>query len=83
MCSAVRRTDPGTIDVTFFAGIRPDLNPDALVWSHTKRTGVARNPLRKSEKLLERIQTQLQFIANTPALVRSFFMHPPVAGITD
>ena len=73
----------GRLTLHFLPGYAPDLNPDALVWSHTKRTGVARNPLRKGEKLLERIQSQLQFIANTPALVRSFFMHPSVACITD
>lgn len=32
-------------------GYTPDLNPDELVWSHVKRTGVARRPLQKGEKL--------------------------------
>jgi hypothetical protein len=45
--------------------------------------GEGRTPLRKGEKLLERIRIQLQFIAETPALVRSFFKHPFVAYITD
>lgn len=35
----------------FLPGYAPELNPDELVWSHTKRTGVARRPLRKGEKL--------------------------------
>lgn len=73
----------GQLTLHFLPGYAPDLNPDELVWSHTKRTGVARHPLRKGEKLIERIQTQLQFIANTPALVQSFFKHPSVAYITD
>jgi transposase len=65
----------GRLTLHFLPGYSPDLNPDELVWSHTKRTGVARNPLRKGERLLERIKAQLQFIAETPTLVQSFFTH--------
>jgi hypothetical protein len=54
-----------------------------LVWSHTKRTGVARNPLRTGEKLEEKVNNQLQALAKNPALVRSFFGHPSVAYISD
>ena len=50
----------------------PDLNPDELVWSHAKRTGVARKPLMKGEKLQGRVHDQLQEIGNNPKLVRSF-----------
>ena len=60
-----------------------DLNPDELVWSYTKRTGVARNPLRKGEKLAERVNEQLQAVADDRALVRSFFGHPSVAYVSD
>ena len=48
-----------------------------------KRTGVARSPLRKGEKLKERVGAQLQAVADDPALVRSFFRHPSVAYISD
>ncbi|MGY3611261.1 hypothetical protein ACWGQQ_46220, partial [Bradyrhizobium sp. Lot33] len=65
----------------------PDLNPDelvwSLVWSHAKRTGNARRPLRAGEKLEDRVRTQLADIGNRPALVRSFFKHPDVAYISD
>jgi hypothetical protein len=64
-------------------GYAPDLNPDELVWSHDKRTGVARKPLQKGEKLEERVNNQLQAIAEDPKLVRSFFMHPSDDYITD
>lgn len=67
----------------FLPGYAPDLNPDELVWSHAKRTGVARNPLRKGEKLDARVNAQLQAVADQPALVRSFFGHPSVAYISD
>ena len=33
----------------FPARVAPGLNPGELVWSHTKRTGVASRPLRKGE----------------------------------
>lgn len=29
----------------FLPGYAPDLNPDEMVWSHVKSTGVARRPL--------------------------------------
>lgn len=73
----------GRLTLHFLPGYAPDLNPDELVWSYAKRTGVARNPLRKGEKLQERVDAQLQSVADDPALVRSFFRHPSVAYITD
>ena len=48
-----------------------------------KRTGVARTPLRKGDKLSEKIEAQLAVIKRTPELVRSFFKAPSVAYITD
>jgi hypothetical protein len=48
-----------------------------------KRTGVARTPLRKGEKLQEKVDAQLDAIKKLPKLVRSFFMTPSVAYITD
>ena len=73
----------GQLSLHFLPGYAPDLNPDELVWSHAKRTGVARKPLQKGEKLEERVRHQLQAIANNRKLVRSFFQHPSVAYIAD
>lgn len=73
----------GKLTLHFLPGYAPDLNPDELVWSHAKRTGVARAPLKKGEKLQERVNQQLQAIGNNPKLVRSFFKHPSVAYISD
>lgn len=73
----------GRLTLHFLPGYAPDLNPDELVWSHVKRTGVARRPLQKGERLEERVQEQLQAIADNPRLVRSFFKHPSVAYISD
>lgn len=66
----------GRLTLHFLPGYAPDLNPDELVWSHAKRTGNARRPLQKGEKLEPRIRAQLTEIGNNPALVRSFFKHP-------
>jgi transposase len=41
----------GMLTLHFLPGYAPELNPDELVWSHMKRTGVARAPLRRGEKL--------------------------------
>ena len=73
----------GRLTLHFLPGYAPELNPDELVWSHAKRTGNARRPLQKGEKLEPRIAAQLTEIGNNPKLVRSFFGHPSVAYITD
>lgn len=73
----------GRLTLHFLPGYAPDLNPDELVWSHVKRTGVARRPLQKGERLEALVHAQLQAIADDPKLVRSFFKHPSVAYISD
>lgn len=73
----------GRLTLHFLPGYAPDLNPDELVWSHVKRTGNARRPLQKGEKLRERIEAQLATLQKLPHLVRSFFQAPSVAYIGD
>ena len=73
----------GRLTLHFLPGYAPELNPDELVWSHLKRTGVARTPLRAGEKLREKIEAQLAAMKRMPRLVRSFFRAPSVAYITD
>ena len=66
----------GKLTLHFLPGYAPDLNPDELVWSHAKRTGNARRPLLKGERLEQRVAAQLADIGRRPSLVRSFFRHP-------
>lgn len=73
----------GKLTLHFLPGYAPELNPDELVWSHAKRTGNARRPLQKGEKLEQRVTKQLAEIGKNPKLVRSFFRHPSVAYISD
>lgn len=73
----------GKLTMHVLPGYAPDLNPDELVWSHVKRTGVARNPLRAGEKLELRIEQQLHDVQKNRRLVRSFFGTPSVAYISD
>ena len=73
----------GMLTLHFLPGYAPELNPDELVWSHMKRSGVARSPLRRDEKLKHKIEAQLARIKRMPQLVRSFFQAPSVAYITD
>ncbi|MBV8457893.1 MAG: IS630 family transposase [Acetobacteraceae bacterium] len=72
----------GRLTLHVLPGHAPDLNPGELVWSYMKRTGVARAPLRKGERLREKIDAQLAKIKAMPHLVRSFFKAPSVAYIT-
>ena len=73
----------GKLSMHVLPGYAPDLNPDELVWSYVKRTGVARNPLRAGEKLELRIEKQLHDVQRNRRLVRSFFGTPSVAYISD
>lgn len=73
----------GKLTMHVLPGYAPDLNPDELVWSHVKRTGVARNPLRAGEKLEIRIDQQLRDVQKNRRLVRSFFSALSVAYISD
>ena len=73
----------GKLSMHVLPGYAPDLNPDELAWSHVKRTGVARNPLRAGEKLAMRIEQQLHDVKKNRRLVRSFFEAPSVAYISD
>jgi transposase len=73
----------GRLTIHFLPGYAPDLNPDELVWSHMKRTGVARAPLRKGERLQDKVEAQLAGIKKAPRLIRSFFQAPSVSYITD
>jgi transposase len=73
----------GKLTLHFLPGYAPELNPDELVWSHVKRTGVAKRPLQKGEKLEPKIHEQLAQIQHNPKLVRSFFQHPDVSYISD
>jgi transposase len=78
----VASTD-GMLTLHLLPGYAPELNPDELVWSHMKRTGVARAPLRRGETLRDKVAAQLAAIKRTPQLIRSFFQAPTVAYITD
>ena len=73
----------GRLTLHFLPGYAPDLNPDALLWSHVKRTRAARWLLLKGEKLRDKIEHQLGKIQRLPRLVRSFFQAPSVAYIGD
>ena len=73
----------GLLTLHYLPGYAPELNPDELVWSHVKRTGVARTPLRRGETLHEKIEAQLNAMKRMPQLIRSFFKAPTVSYITD
>ena len=65
----------GTFTLHFLPSYAPELNPDELVWSHMKRTGVTRNPLRKGEKLQEKVEAQLAALKKAPRLMRASSGH--------
>src|SRR5215211_1979319 len=56
--------------------------PDERACSQVPRTGAARTPLRRGEKLSDKIEAQLARIKHAPQIIRSFFQAPDVAYIT-
>jgi transposase len=52
----------------------PDLNPDEFVWSHMKKNGVSKKPLKKNESLRNRVEEDIVNLQGNRALVRSFFV---------
>lgn len=73
----------GMLTLHLLPGYAPEFNPNELVLSYAKRTGVARSPLRAGEQLADRVRRQLLEIQDDPQLVRSFFHHPPVTYLSD
>lgn len=59
----------GKLTLHFLPGYAPDPeNPDELVWSYAKRTGVIRKPLKKGEKLDQRVTSNFKALQRDPAL---------------
>ncbi|MFI5353901.1 MAG: IS630 family transposase [Candidatus Binatales bacterium] len=73
----------GRLELHFLPGYAPDRNPDEFVWHHMRQCGTSEIPLRKSESLRLRVESDLAAIKASPALVRSFFLAESVGYITD
>ena len=86
MNSVPMRNNKGEITgaaVLFLPPYSPDLNPDEFVWSHMKKNGVSKNPLKKNESLRQRVEEDLVAIYNNRELVRSFFCAESVVYAKD
>ena len=70
------------LNLHFLPGYDSDLILDDLVWGHVKKTGTARLPLQRHEKLAARIDQQLATVREDAKLIRSF-LPPSVAHIRD
>lgn len=77
------QSQEGRLEIFFLPGYAPDLNPDEFVWSHMKRNGVTKEPLKKNESLKQRVHHDLTAIKSNRKLVRSFFQPKSVAYIMD
>jgi transposase len=73
----------GKLTLNYLPGYAPELNPDELVWSHIKRTGTGKKPLKAGEQLQPRVDADLLALQNNPALIRAFFHTPYVSYIID
>lgn len=73
----------GMLELHFLPPYAPDLNPDEFVWSHLRKHGTSKTPLRLNESLRGRVEHDLASIRDQPSLVRSFFCAPSVAYTAD
>src|SRR5256712_4474812 len=73
----------GRLELVPLPTYAPDLNPDEFVWSHMKKNGVSKKPLRKNESLRDRVEEDLANIRGNRRLVRSFFCAESVVYATD
>ena len=73
----------GRLELHFLPPYAPDLNPDEFVWSHLRRHGTSKTPLRKNESLRVRVEQDLARIQARPLIVQSFFHAPSVAYTAD
>jgi transposase len=73
----------GRLELHFLPGYAPDLNPDEFVWNHLRQNGITKKPLRRNEKLKDRVEEDLELIRRNPSLVRSFFRAQSVAYVLD
>ena len=73
----------GRLELIALPTYSPDLNPDEFVWSHMKKNGVSKKPLKKNESLRDRVEEDLANIHGNRELVRSFFCAESVAYAKD
>src|SRR5216117_1343099 len=73
----------GRLELHRLPAYAPNLNPDEFVWSHMKKNGVSKKPLKQNEALRDRVEEDLLEIKANPALVCSFFRAASVAYTTD
>jgi transposase len=73
----------GRLELVPLPTYAPDLNPDEFVWSHMKKNGVSKKPLKQNESLQERVEADILTIQGDRALVRSFFCADSVCYAKD
>jgi transposase len=73
----------GRLELVPLPTYAPDLNPDEFVWSHMKKNGVSKKPLKKNESLRDRVEEDIVDIQGNRALVRSFFCAASVCYAKD
>ena len=73
----------GRLELERLPSYAPDLNPDEYVWSHMKKNGVSKKPLKQNEALRDRVEEDLLKIKADRGLVRSFFGAESVAYAAD
>jgi transposase len=73
----------GSLELVPLPTYAPDLNPDEFVWSHMKKNGVSKKPLKKNESMRARVEADIVSIQGNPELVRSFFCADSVRYARD
>jgi hypothetical protein len=72
----------GRLELHFLPGYAPDLNP-RRIWEPFAPERITKKPLKRNEKLKDRVEEDLALIKRNPGLVRSFFRAQSVAYVLD
>ena len=74
------KTD-GKLTLFYLPTYAPELNPDELVWKNVKHDNLGKASIRNSYELRSRATAALQYLRDTPELVKAIFRAPRLAYI--
>jgi transposase len=71
----------GKLTLFFLPTYAPELNPDELVWKHVKHDNIGKASIRDAAELRARAVAALQYLRDTPDVVKAMFRKPRLAYI--
>jgi transposase len=79
-CAPPWQTD-GRLTFFYLPTYAPELNPDELVWKNVKHDNIGKASIRNAYELRSRATSALQYLHDTPELIKAIFRTPRLAYI--